>query len=318
MVIRIGTWNLENLFKPPNQFAPKTEEEYQAKLDALASAITRMDPHVLAVQEVGDPVALGELADRVGGTWHIETAPETGTPHTIRVGVLSRRPVTTFDPVAAFPDKLRAIQQGDKPADNTTAMGRPALHMRVRVQDTDIDLITAHFKSKLLTFPPNRFSPHDEGERARFGAYALYRRAAEAVTVRAAAADLLTSDHEASVMVLGDLNDEVEAATTQIVNGPPGSKIGTGGFKQPDHGDRQRLWNLAPRIPEAQRFSRIYRGRKELIDHIFVSHALVGKIDQDHVTTDAAGPTPSIDDDPTKRRGAPGSDHRPVLASIDL
>ena len=74
MVIRIGTWNLENLFKPPNPFAPKTEEEYQAKLDTLASAITRMDPHVSAVQEVGDPVALGELADRVGGTWHIDTA----------------------------------------------------------------------------------------------------------------------------------------------------------------------------------------------------------------------------------------------------
>ena len=53
MVIRIGTWNLENLFKPPNPFAPKTEEEYQAKLDALASAITRMDPHVLAVQNFG-------------------------------------------------------------------------------------------------------------------------------------------------------------------------------------------------------------------------------------------------------------------------
>jgi hypothetical protein len=33
-------------------------------------------------------------------------------------------------------------------------MGRPALHVRVRIQDTDIDLIAAHFKSKLLTFPP--------------------------------------------------------------------------------------------------------------------------------------------------------------------
>jgi endonuclease/exonuclease/phosphatase family metal-dependent hydrolase len=74
------------------------------------------------------------------------------------------------------------------------------------------------------------------------------------------------------VIVLGDLNDEVEAATTQIRNGPTGSEIGTGGFNQPDHGDRQRQWNLAPRIPEAQRFSRIYRGREELIDHIFASH----------------------------------------------
>jgi len=126
--------------------------------------------------------------------------------------------------------------------------------------------------------------------------------------------------------VLGDLNDEVEAATTQIVNGPPGSKIGTTGFDRPDNGDAQRLWNLAPRIPATQRFSRIYRGRKQLIDHIFVSHALVifvshalvGKIAQDHVTTDAAGRTPSIDDDPTQRRGAPVSDQRPVLASIEL
>jgi hypothetical protein len=202
MVIRIGTWNLENLFKPPNPFAPKTEEEYQAKLETAA--------------------------------------PEAGTPHTIRVGVLSRLPLTTFDPVAAFPDKLRAIQQGDKPTESTTAMGRPALHVRVRIQDTDIDLITAHFKSKLLMFPPNLFSPHDEGECARFSAYALYHRAAEAVTVRAAATDLLTSGHEASLMVLGDLNDEVEAATTQILHGPPGSEIATGGFNQPDKGDAQR------------------------------------------------------------------------------
>ena len=159
---------------------------------------------------------------------------------------------------------------------------------------------------------------HDEAERGRFAAYALYRRSAEATTVRAAATDLLTGHPQRSVVVLGDLNDEVEAATTQIVNGPPGSEIGTTSFDRPDNGDAQRLWNLAPRIPAEQRFSRIYRGRQELIDHIFVSHALVGKIAQDHVTTDAAGPTPSIDDDPTQRRSAPGSDHRPVLASIDL
>ena len=158
----------------------------------------------------------------------------------------------------------------DKTTDIKTAMGRPALHVRVRIQDTDIDLITAHFKSKLLTFPNGRFNPLDEDERARFGAYALYRRAAEAVTVRAAATALLTNTDNASLMVLGDLNDEVEAATTQILNGPTGSEIGTSGFNQPDHGDRQRLWNLAPRIPEAQRFSRKYRGRNELIDHIFV------------------------------------------------
>ena len=114
MVVRIATWNLENLFEPPSEFGPKTDAEYDAKLVALAGAITRMDPHVLAVQEVGDPAALQELADRVGGTWHIETAdPEAGTDHAIRVGILSRVVLTEPRQAAAFPDKLRAIQQGD-------------------------------------------------------------------------------------------------------------------------------------------------------------------------------------------------------------
>lgn len=67
---------------------------------------------------------------------------------------------------------------------------------------------------------------------------------------------------------------------------------------RPDSGDRQRLWNLSARIPPEQRFSRIYRGRGELIDHILVSHALVDRIAAGEVTTDAAGDTASIDDDP--------------------
>ena len=40
-------------------------------------------------------------------------------------------------------------------------------------------------------------------------------------------------------MVASDLNDEPHAATTQILHGPPGSEVGTGGFDQPDAGDAQ-------------------------------------------------------------------------------
>jgi hypothetical protein len=113
VVVRIGTCNLENLFKPPSPFAPKTTAEYDAKLDTLTEAITRMDPHVLAVQEVGDPHALHELADRVGGGWHIETtAPEAGTAHVIRVGILSRIALNQPQQISPFPDKLHAIQLG--------------------------------------------------------------------------------------------------------------------------------------------------------------------------------------------------------------
>jgi hypothetical protein len=55
------------------------------------------------------------------------------------------------------------------------------------------------------------------------GAFALYRRAAEAATVRVAATGLLDGDgQDRAVLVLGDLNDEPNAATTQILYGPPG------------------------------------------------------------------------------------------------
>jgi endonuclease/exonuclease/phosphatase family metal-dependent hydrolase len=82
------------------------------------------------------------------------------------------------------------------------------------------------------------------------------------------------------VIVLGDLNDEPTAATTQILLGPSGSEIGTPGFERPDQGDGSRRWNLAPLIPEERRFSRVFRGRGELIDHILVSQALVQQVEQ--------------------------------------
>jgi exonuclease III len=70
--------------------------------------------------------------------------------------------------------------------------------------------------------------------------------------------------------------------------------------------------------PRDQRFSRRYRGRRELIDHILVSHALVHRVADGAVRTDGAGPTPSINDDPSERRDAAGSDHRPVVAEFDI
>jgi hypothetical protein len=174
-------------------------------------------------------------------------------------------PLTDVGQVRAFPVGLRPVQVDDTAA-AIAVMGRAALRVRVHAGGRAVELLSCHLKSKLLSFPGGRFSTGDEGERARFGAYALNRRAAEAVTVREAVTELLTADGAgggsgASVMVLGDLNDEPDAATTQILHGPPGSVIGTGGFGRPDHGDGQRLWNLAARIPEGQRFSRLYRGR---------------------------------------------------------
>ena len=133
------------------------------------------------------------------------------------------------------------------------------------------------------------------------------------------AALLASQGQTRPVILMGDMNDEPHAATTLILNGPPGSEIGSVGFDQPDQGDGDRMWNTAPLIPEPKRFSRLYRGLLELIDHIFVSHFLVTGTRITEVTTvTAEAGIPSIDDNPNERIGEPGSDHAAIIATFDF
>jgi endonuclease/exonuclease/phosphatase family metal-dependent hydrolase len=310
----VATWNLENLFRPGGEAGPSDERQYEAKLTELARVIGEIGPDVLAVQEVGDPAALDDLRGRLEGEWHSETS-EFPDERGIRVGFLSRRALRRIEQVREFPSLLEPVQIDDEET-KVHEMGRGALRVRVRAGGRAIDMVTCHLKSKLLSYPGGRISPRDEGERARFGAYAIYLRAAEAVTLRAFADELLAGEgHERAVILLGDLNDEPVAATTQIPLGPPGSEIGTPGFGRPDQGDGARLWNLAPLIPAERRFSRVFRGRRELIDHILVSRALVERVDS--VDT-GPGEPPSITEDRTARRDEPVSDHRAVVARFRL
>lgn len=204
--------------------------------------------------------------------------------------------------------------------DGTTLaqLGRGALAVTLTtVTGTKVRALSAYLKSKLLTFPGGRFDTHDETERARYGVYALDRRAAEAAAIRDWATTALAGPWaDQPLLVCGDLNDIMEAATTQLIFGPPGSQIGTGGFGHPDQGDTQRLWDLGYAMTPPNDYSRINQGSHELIDHILVSHALI-----EHLTDAATVPLdiPSIGTQPqVAPRTDPPSDHRPVLAHFDI
>jgi predicted extracellular nuclease len=261
---------------------------------------------------VGDPAALNALVAHLSGTWHVtlSTHPDT---RGIRVGFLSHRRPATVEQVTDFPAELAPLQASDDGA-VTTRTGRGALSITI----DGIHLVTAHLKSKLITFPGGRFSPHDEGERARYAAYALYRRAAEAVTVRSHIDAILRGPNgngrgaDVPVVLLGDFNDTPDAATSQILLGPGGSELGTAGAARPDKGNAWRMWNLAPCLP-AGAGSRVYRGRAELIDHILVSHKL---LTPSNVRLITSGDLPSIADDPALRRNAHGSDHALITADV--
>lgn len=327
---KVMTWNLENLFRPDINSGAQAQAKFTQKLNSLANVILELDPDVLAVQEVGGEEPFEDLANKLEDRYsHLQLSNQPDR-RGIRVGFLSKLPIEDSEEIVDFPQAgLPSVPGIDPEGDlvNVTRLSRGALRIKVKPKsDFPIHLITAHLKSKLLSFPSrsgsSRFTTNDEDERARIAGIALLQRTAEAVALRVKANDLLKRNPDNALIVLGDLNDVTNAATTQILQGSPGSEIGTNGFNQPDIGDKARLFNLASLIPQERRFSRIFKGNGELIDHILVSEELlpgqprrVPEVDS-HV--DAVGSVPSLGDNPNERRGKPGSDHAPITAQFEL
>jgi predicted extracellular nuclease len=215
-------------------------------------------------------------------------------------------------------------------------LGRSVLSATVRAGNETVTVMVAHLKSKLISYtrPPgvrgSQFAANNEGERHRHAAYALYRRTGEAIACRDALNNALTVNGDApgegdgagrdrAVVFCGDLNDEPFAATTQIIQGLGGSEIDLSpgsGFNTSDSGDGYRMWNLHPLLADTgPRYTRIYRGRSELIDHIFASHRLVNTTNLPTVTIQAANKLPSMTDTPTT---ATPSDHAAIVATFTL
>lgn len=330
---RVMTWNVENLFKPEGATAPE-QQQYQQKLALLAGVMRRLDPDVLALQEIGGDEPLQDLQQALGGSYPHSAVGVPDGRH-IRVAFLSKLAVGQQEDIVNFPPGPALDVQnltGTADTEPVTRMGRGALRIRVTQHGLTVDLITAHLKSKLLTFPrpegspqSSRFNPRDEGERAQVAGIALRRRTAEAVTLRIRANALLEGNNSTPLLLLGDFNDVPQAQTSLILTGPPGSEIGTRGFNPDDKGDDVRLFNLAPVIAPRRRFSRKHRGRGELLDQIFASVEFFPRgqdnrrqlpdVDSHVNFRDRLS---SVGDDPGRRAREIAPDHAPVTATFDL
>lgn len=311
----VMTWNVENLFQPE----PDQQADFDAKVDALCGVIADAAPDAVALQEVGDEESFELLRSRLGDDWGGALATRFEKSHPIRVGWLSPHPLVDVAEVVDLPASLSPVKVAD---DGRTIrqLGRGALAVTCRTgDDAEVRVLTAHLKSKLLSFPGGRFSTGDEDERARYGVYALNRRAAEAAAVREWVTDELAGDWAGGpLLVCGDLNDTTDAATTQLLLGPPGSQFGTGGFDRPDRGDRQRLWAAGHWMDPPDDWSRMHEGRPELIDHVLVSHALAACLSEARtvpIDVPSMGSRPQLT---ARAAGEPPSDHRPVVVRFDL
>lgn len=316
MPVTITTWNVQNFTQNSPVFAEK--------LNFLVSILQTLGSDVIALQEVLDLEALQTLAGRLG--FHHFAARPDGRDN--RVAFLTRNApaqppqeivawqLPTDEKVRGFNDSGAIVIEPELP--------RPALQITMSHNGQELDIITTHMKSKLLTFGEN-FSTSNETLRAQTAYFALQRRTAEAITLRERATSLLSSGRR--LVVLGDLNDVHEAATTQIFYGPGGSQPKGpedathifGAFQRSDTGDSQRLFNVTNLVPKDVRWSRKHDGQEELLDHILASEQLMPRasnglrqvpavriVNED--TPDLIGTNPTI--------GGVVPDHAPVTATF--
>lgn len=140
----------------------------------------------------------------------------------------------------------------------------------------------------------------------------------EAATVRERATQLLADDGQnRPIVVLGDLNDGADAATTQMLFEHPDPRSSRAATRNPTRrrqpsgkpGRSRRPAGAAPH-PEVQRApgdDRPHAGQPRHRAPVEAGRRQGGATD-----------VPSITEDPNERRDAPGSDHRPVFVDIQF
>jgi mRNA deadenylase 3'-5' endonuclease subunit Ccr4 len=89
----VGTWNLENLFRPGTEFGPSSEAIFNRKAKLLAQTIRDFNVDVLGVQEVGSSSAFDAVIDELGAGWTGVLSTHFEPKRPIRVGFLSRVPL---------------------------------------------------------------------------------------------------------------------------------------------------------------------------------------------------------------------------------
>jgi endonuclease/exonuclease/phosphatase family metal-dependent hydrolase len=328
----VMTWNVENFFpvghKDSNTGKTVTAEEFNAKLEYLVQRITEFNPDVIGLQEMGPQECLDALTEALGGKFKHSSLSKHPDGRGIRVAFISQHALEDVQHWDDFPDgALQTVPDWPKDDQERTVshMSRGALSVIVEVAGTRIHLVNTHMKSKLVTYPAthpggkSRFGTDDENERARGAGLALLRRTAEAVAVRTN----LNANMLEHTILLGDMNDEPQSATSQLLLGPS-----DGDIDKADKGDAVRLYNLTDELPKygsatispippERQYSRKYNHRGEMIDHICVTRTLalsITKVDSVIESIEAE----NVTDVPTERFGKARPDHAPVYAVFEI
>ncbi|MDQ1678611.1 MAG: uncharacterized protein QOC93_3755 [Actinomycetota bacterium] len=301
--LAVATFNVENL-------SPLDD---QVKYDRLAAALVRnlAAPDIVAVEEIQDDTGavndgtvtarqtyarlVAAIAAAGGPRYdHRQIDPVDGADGgqpggNIRVGFLFRtdRGLRFTDRPgadASTPNDVVRTGRGPRlryspgrvdPTDPAFTDSRKPLAGEFRFRGRPVFVVANHFNSKGGDQPLNgRFQPPARSSEPQ--------RHAQAQVVRDFTDRLLAADRRARVVVLGDLNDFEFSRTTDILTAGGG------------------LVDLPRTLPPPERYTYVFEGNSQVLDHILISPALArrGAYEYDIVHLDSEYPDQVSDHDP--------------------
>jgi len=317
--LAVATYNVENL-------DPSDEA---AKFDRLASGIVHQlsTPDIVALEEIQDDngatddgtvtagQTLARLTDAIAGAggprydWRaIDPLDKRdgGEPGgNIRVGFLFNPARVSFvdrpggdatTPVEVVRNRGRAalsVSPGRVDPDNPAwTDSRKPLAGEFVFQGRTVFVVANHFASKGGDQPIHgRFQPPDRVSEVK--------RVAQAATLRAFVDEVLRVDSRANIVIAGDLNDyQFSPALATLTEGGA-------------------LIDLIDTLPENERYSYVFEGYSQVLDHMMVSDAPRG-VDYDVVHTNAEFHDQASDHDPQVVRLRPSTGIPAIDALLDL
>jgi predicted extracellular nuclease len=294
--LTIASYNVLNL--DPNDDDGDTDLA-DGRFERIATQIVDHlhSPAILALQEIQDnsgsaddgtvdaDLTLQLLVDAIAAAGgpnyrYIDNPPENnqdgGQPGAnIRVAFL-------YDPALAEPQEVVRITDEDLSDGDAFANSRKPLYARFEVADTILHLVNNHFSSKGGSTPLfGQVQPPVNGS--------VDERLAQARTVNGFLSEILADDADAGLVVLGDLNEFQFLSPLAELKGS----------------ETPLLVNMTDSLPQRERYSYIYRGNAQALDHILLSHNLAEHASYDvvHVNAEFADYA---------------SDHDPALVKLNL
>ena len=276
----VATFNVENFFDSKDPHRPSdppkpTRSEYERKRDQIVDTIVALGaPTVIGLQEVENVGVLEDVAAQPGlaGYEYQAALIEGPSSRDIDVGFLVRGDRAT----------LEGVGQYQTPE---SLFSRPPLMITVTAHTASAGNVTVYGIV-------NHFISKSGGE-----ALTEPRRVLEAQWNAGLVDCILAADPDAYVVVLGDLNDYYDSAPLRALTGGdiPGGQ----------------LVNVLGTLPSEERYSYIFQGVSQLLDHILVTPAMAARqarVEVLHINADYPPPDPA---DLSPRHC---SDHDPVVA----